>query len=182
MKNLAGNKNADETIREELYLANIPTVKVELSTSEVPYTLVGKVGKWTLTRAWYYWIATVDDGETGMPLGMAMELYNKKHPTAEFNLGKVVRTDGHAGSPSPDDYGAQPIYNDELDAQLESLGYTKEYCNFLKKDYIKISVGEVSKLCNEGKITVDRYVNCYHIDDQVGLTEFSKFINQNNVA
>jgi hypothetical protein len=177
MKNLAGNKAADETVLEELYLANIPAVKTEQSTGEVPYTFVGKIGKWTFTRAWYYWVAKVEEGAKGMPLTKAMELHNKKHPLSDFILGKVVRSGGHCGCPSPDDYGAQPVYDDTLEKQLEAIGYKKEYCDFLKKEFISISVGEVSKLCNDGKLTVDRYVDCYHIDDQVGLVEFAKFLN-----
>jgi hypothetical protein len=30
----------------------------------------------------------------------------------------------------------------------------------------------MSELCNEGKLTVERYVDSYHIDDQIGLNEF----------
>jgi len=182
MKNLAGNKNADKTILEELYLANIPAAKVEDSTGEVPYTFVGKIGKWPLTRAWYYWVATVGDGGTGLPLKMALELHNKKHPTADHNLGQTIRSGGHCGSPSPDEYGAQPLHSDDLKRQLVDIGYKKEYCRYLKAEYVPISVGEISKLCNDGKLTIERYVNCYHIDDQIGLTEFSKFIKQGVVA
>lgn len=54
MKNLAGNDQADRIILEELYLANIPTVKVDKHDSEVPYSYIGKIGSWTFKRAWYY--------------------------------------------------------------------------------------------------------------------------------
>ena len=179
MKNLAGDQKADETILEELYLANISAVKIETpNKSEVPYSFVGKIGKWTLKRAWYYWVASVEDGEIGLPLKTALELYNKKHPTKDENLGKIIRCGGDGGCPSPDEYVAQPIYNDELNKQLESIGYKKEYSNILKKEYIPITYGEVSKLCNEGKLTVERYVDCYHIDEQIGLNEFVKVINE----
>jgi hypothetical protein len=178
MKNLAGNQNADKTILEELYLANIPAFKIEVNNSEVPYSFVGKIGKWTLKRAWYYWVARIEDGEIGLPLNAALELHNKKNPVNNDDiLGLIIRCGGHAGCPSPDEYGAQPIYNEELDRQLEAIGYKKQYCNWLKREYISINVGEVSKLCNEGKLTVERYVDCYHIDEQIGLNEFAKFIN-----
>ncbi len=178
MKNLAGNQKADETILEELYFANIPAIKVEINKGEVPYSFVGKIGKWTLKRAWYYWIASVEDDEIGLPLKIALELHNKKHPTKDDILGNIIRCGGHAGCPSPDEYGAQPIYNDELDKQLERIGYKKQYSDILKKEYIPITVGEVSKLCNEGKLTIERYVDCYHIDEQIGLNEFAKAINE----
>lgn len=178
MQNLAGNKECDQFIKDELYLANIPAISTERTRSEVPYTVIGKIGNWTLTRAWYYWIAKVETPTQGLPLKQAMELHNRKHPTKDEILGKIIRSGGHCGCPSPDDYGADPIYNDELNVQLEALGYKKEYVEFLKESFIKISVGEVSKLCNEGKLNVERYVTCYHIDDQIGLNEFAKCIQK----
>jgi hypothetical protein len=178
MKNLAGHQKADETILEELYLANIPAIKVNHHQGEVPYSYVGKIGKWTFKRAWYYWIVSVEDGEMGLPLKIALELHNRKHPTKDEILGKIIRSGGHGGCLSPDEYGAQPIYNDELDKQLESIGYEKHYCEFINKDYISITVGEVSKLCNEGKLNVERYVDYYHIDEQIGLNEFANTIKE----
>lgn len=178
MKNLAGDFKADETILEELYLANIPSIKVPNNGSEVPYSFVGKVGKWTLKRAWSYWVASVEDAVDGLSIKKALQLHYKKHPLKNENLGYSIRCGGHAGCPSPDEYGAQPIYNDELDNQLLKLGYEKQYSDLLGKEYISITVGEISQLCNEGKLTVERYVKCYHIDDQIGLNEFVKFINK----
>ena len=178
MKNLAGVAEADDYIREELYLAGIPAVVVDKTRSEVPYTVVGKLGNWTFTRAWYYWIAKVDSCELGLPLDRAMELHNRKHPTRDMNLGKVIRSGGHCGCPSPDEYGADPVYDAELDRQLESLGYKKEFSEYLNEWFWHVSVGEISRLSNEGKLTVDRYVDCYHIDDQVGLLEFANAIKE----
>lgn len=176
MKNLAGVNNADETILEELYLAGIPAVKVEPNTGEVPFSYIGKMGSWTFSRRWYYWSASVEDKTTGFPLEVALELHNRKHPISEKNLGSIIRVGGHCGCPSPDEYGAQPIYDEELDKQLESIGYKKEYSDLLKKEYISITVGEVSKLCNEGKLNVKRFVDNYHIDEQIGLNELAKTI------
>ena len=34
----------------------------------------------------------------------------------------------------------------------------------------------MSKICNEGKLDVERFVNTYHIDSQIGLTAFASFI------
>ena len=176
MNNLAGVKEADETILEELYLAGIPAIKVDKSTGGVPFSYVGKIGNWTFSRRWYYWSASVEDKATGLPVEIALELNNRKHPTNGEILGNIVRAGGHAGGISPEDYVGQPIYNEELDSQLESIGYKKEYNEFLKKEYISINVGEVAKLCNEGKLTVKRYIDCYHIDEQIGLNEFVKTI------
>lgn len=181
MENLAGVKNADETILEELYLAGIPAVKVERSTGEVPYSYIGKVGDWTFRRLWYYWSASVEERIKGLPFDVAMALHNRKHPVSEITgsnkkLGGIIRTGGYAGGISPDEYGAQPVYDKEYEEQLEKLGYKKEYHQFAPNGTFSLNVGEISKLCSEGKLTVKRYVDCYHIDEQIGLNEFVKTI------
>ena len=176
MINLAGNKDADKHIKEELYLAGIEAIN-EKSEGEVPYTIVGRIGNWKLHRAWYYWIASVERPEDGLKLADAMKLYNTPHPAdSKKKLGDTIRSGGDCGCSAPDGYTAQPVYNDELDEKLMALGYEKEYIKFLDKSLIRISVGDVAKLCNEGKLIVERYVDCYHIDDQIGLLEFAKTI------
>lgn len=179
MKNLSGVSNADETILEELYLAGITAVKANRDNGEVYFSYVGKVGKWTFTRRWYYWSASVENRTDGIPVELALEFNERKHPTRDRILGDVIRAGGHAGGISPDDYVGQPVYNEELDNQLLSLGYKKQYNDFLKKEYIPINYGEIARLCNEGKLKVDRYIDSYHIDEQIGLNEFVKFISQN---
>lgn len=181
MINLAGKKNCDETILEELYLANIPAIKCEQSTGEVPYSYVGKIGNWTFKRLWYYWSVSVGDKELGLPLKDALELHNKKHPTKDSILGNLIRCGGHAGAPSPDEYGAQPIYNEALTEALVALGYEKKFYEDTYKSYVSITVGEVSELCNSGKLNVERYVNIYHIDEQIGLNEFAKVVATLNI-
>lgn len=178
MINLAGNKVADSYIKEELYLANIPAVQIEPENGEVPYTIIGKIGNWTFKRGWSYWITWCENEELGLVLKDALELHNKKNPINNDILGNVIRCGGHAGCPSPDEYGAQPIYDYKLDKKLESLGYKKQYDAFLDKEYIPISVGEISELCNKGKLIIERYVVSYHIDTQIGLTEFAKFLKE----
>jgi len=182
MKNLAGVKEADQTIKEELYLAGIEAVPME-AKGEVPYTIEGKIGNWRLRRAWYYWIATTELRTDGLPLNHAVALHIKPNPI-DFKkiMGTSIRSGGDAGCSSPEDYTSQPVYDDELDEKLMALGYKKEYSNILKKDYIPISVGEVARLCTEGKLDVQRYVDCYHIDDQIGLNEFKKYLRDYNLT
>jgi hypothetical protein len=178
MKNLAGVKEADLTIKEELYLAGIEQVPAE-AKGEVPYTIEGRIGNWRLRRAWYYWVVITELLTDGLPLKDAVELYEKTNPiNPDKILGTSIRSGGDAGCSSPEDYTSQPVYDDELDEKLMALGYKKEYSNILKREYIPISVGEVARLCNEGKLDVQRYVDCYHIDDQIGLNEFAKFLNK----
>jgi hypothetical protein len=178
MKNLAGNKDADKFIKEELYLAGIPEIKIGNTGGEVPYTIIGKLGNWTFTRAWYYWVARVENPKDGLKLDKAIALHKRKHPTNDKMkiLGNVIRSGGHCGCPSPAEYGSQPVYDENFDKTLTELGYKKKHHKIIDVDYWDLPKKEIIKLCNEGKITMERYVDCYHIDDQVGLVEFAKVI------
>jgi len=187
MINLAGEKNADKHILEELHLAGIKAVKADEETKgEVPYTFVGKIGKWTLERRWYYWSASVNDREKGLPLDAAMKLHNMKHPTDEtVIIGDTVRAGGHGGGISPDGYVSQPIYNAEFISECKALGIEVHSQKSMgigddETEYPKLNYGEIAKLCNEGKIKAERYVNCYHIDTQEGLNEFVRVIKSLN--
>jgi hypothetical protein len=175
MKNLAGVEDADRTIKEELYLAGIETVK-DICNGEVRSTIAGRIGNWKLHRAWSYWIATTENLSDGMPLEAAMELHNTPNPiNATQHMGQVIRSGGHCGCPSPDEYGADPDYEGEdFVKQLKALGYKEEYWKVLDKSMINITVSEVNQLCKDGKVKTPRYVTCYHINDQVGLNEFVK--------
>jgi len=177
MKNLAGDKDCDIVIKEELYLAGVETIKTK-SDGEVPYTFEGRVENWNLKRAWSYWVASVERPQDGLVLKDAMELYNTPNPVQpNQKIGVVVRAGGDCTYPSPDSYVSQPIYDEQLNDRLKKLGYGETYSKALDMTYIPITVGEVSKLCKEGKLDFERYVDCYHIDDQIGLNEFVKFLN-----
>ena len=182
MKNLAGEPEADQYIKEELYLAGIPMERVDKTRSEVPYTYIGKIGKWTFSRLWCYWSATVEDGVEGMPLDLALELHNRKSPTDEdIILGDIIRAGGHAGGISPDDYVSQPLNNEEFISECKSLGIETQSQKSIgfgedTKEYPKLNYGEIAKMSREGKLKSPRYVNCYHIDSQIGLNEFVKTI------
>lgn len=172
MKNLAGDKNADLLVREELYLAGIP-MENEKSNGEVLFNTIGRIGKWTFRRAWYYWIVCTEKTEDGLPLSVAMELHYRKNPIDDtMIMGTSIRSGGHCECPAPDEYGSKPVYDEAFNTKLKELGYKEQYSNILKSNYIPISVGEVSELCNQGKLKVNRYVNIYHIDDQIGLNIF----------
>ena len=179
MENLAGVKEADSYIKEELYLAGIKAVPEKPERSEVPYTITGRLGNWKFRRAWYYWVATVEYRPDGLPVDVAMELHNTPNPIdSEKILGTSIRSGGDCGCPTPDGYTAQPVYDDDLNTQLLNLGYKMEYSEALQKEYIPINVGEIARLHNEGKIDMKRWVENYHIDDQIGLTEFAKFLKK----
>ena len=179
MINLAGNKDCDKHIKEELYLAGIEEIPMK-SEGEVPFTIAGILGNWTFTRAWYYWIARVEHREDGLPVKKALELNDTPNPICETDtLRYVIRAGGHAGGIDADGYVAQPVYDDALNEKLLALGYKMEKYTLGKKTWegISINYGEVADLCKSGKLDVDRYVDCYHIDTQVGLREFAEFLN-----
>lgn len=92
MRNLAGDKRADESVRDELLAAEIGLVKIE-PYGEVPATYGGKLGAFTFRRAWYYWVV-----KGPMPLEVARKLY--EHPRGR----EVVRVAGHCGCPPPEEW------------------------------------------------------------------------------
>jgi len=168
MKNLAGNKEADITIKEELYLAGIETKNFE-SIGEVPYNFIGKLDDWTFKRAWTYWIASVEHTVDGLPLDIAGKMHEKINPIKNDILGNSIRSGGHCGCPHPKEFGAELVYSKELNEELNKLGVEKKERTFEK----------ISKLANENKLkNFKQYVNCYHIDDQIGLNEFVKTLRE----
>lgn len=194
MKNLATHStdpnvldDLDNTICEELKLSGIPIVKLDERSGEVPTIFGGKIGNWTFRRAWHYWVASTENVEDGLPLNLALELHNKSITSitgVEYDiLGKFIRSGGDCTCPSPDGYTSQPKYNEELEEKLIELGYEKKTFKGRDKEYsyIDINCGDVAKLCNEGKLIVERYVDCYHIDEQFGLNEFAYALFNHNV-
>ncbi len=91
MQNLAGDENCDEFIARELSRSRINAVQGKRSCREVPASITGKLGPFTFTRAWYYWMVS---GPT--PLAVAKELYADPVGRAD------VRVEGHCGCPAPE--------------------------------------------------------------------------------
>jgi hypothetical protein len=169
MKNLAGVKECNSVLAEELLSAGAELVEVEKTRSEVPYTYIGKVGDWTLTRAWYYWMANTEG--KGLPLAVAEVMHNKPYPEAlceghKMVYGDQIRVAGHCGCLPPNEW-AFPDYA-ELLPQLNEKGIT-DRC-----------YGNLAKLLDEGVLTGDRFVKNYHIDTQEGLNEFVRVIKSLN--
>ena len=169
MINLAGNKQADERIQEELNLANIDLVKGDINVGEVPYTITGKLGNWIFKRAWSYWIARAPDGK-GLTLEIASSMHEQDYPITELNqpkkYGEIIRVTGNCTSPHPNRWA--------LPSEIEMDVWSKT----LENDWREISYGNLAKLCNEGSIPGQRFVNLYHIDTQLGLNELSRVIRE----
>jgi len=94
MRNLAGDRNCDAEIRNELVQAGIKIVQHrERLRSEVPASITGKLGIFEFERAWYYWMVSGN-----VPLAVAQEMY-------ENPVGKQdVRVIGHCGCPPPHEW------------------------------------------------------------------------------
>lgn len=171
MKNLAGVKTCDETIRKELTKAGAEIIEAPKDGfHEVPYTIMGKVGNWTLWRAWYYWVATPTNRNQGMPLSAAKEMHEKRYPSEMFDedtysiYGDAIRVAGHGGCPPPEEWAMLDI--EVLKPQIEALGITDT------------TYGNLAKLLNDGTLKGERYVDCYHIDSQEGLNEFVRTVKR----
>ena len=151
MENLAGVKNSNDAIDKELVEAGI-SIHFEKAKGEVPYDHIGKRNGWKFERAWYYWVATSDEG---LPFDVAMEIQER--------MGSVVRANGDCGCRGPEMW-ASPN-GSAMFRELASKGIISERLNY----------GEVSEMYENGTLTdsvVPRFVQSYHIDSQVGLNFF----------
>lgn len=99
MPNLARrdpDPRVDERIKIELTRARIDLRELdhdERKRSEVPATIGGRIGAFTLQRAWMYWVV-----KGPMPLDAARALY------ADPIGADDVRVAGHCGCPPPDEW------------------------------------------------------------------------------
>lgn len=93
MKNLAGNKDCDDSVEVELRRAGIEVVSGAKSNGEVSTIITGQLEQFTFVRAWRYWMV-----RGHVPLVVARELY-------ENLIGKTdVRVVGHCDCPPPEEY------------------------------------------------------------------------------
>jgi hypothetical protein len=166
MKNLAGNKDCDKDIRDELERACIDVIPMSLTTNEVPANLGGRLGPFTFTRAWYYWVVWGP-----MPHAVAKELY--VHPEG----ARTVRVAGHCGCPAPEDPwitwyspdGSHLWRRDKYEAEVKQYSDSPKFTKMVK-DLIDSGEYQVSDdLDKDGA----PYVMSYHIDDQAGLLLFA---------
>ncbi len=183
MRNLAGIKEADEYIREELFLAGIMFTQGERSEGEVPYSIIGKIEDWTFSRAWYYWVASAPEGK-GLPLDTATKLHEKAYPKIGKNqpetYGQVIRVAGHCGCPPPKEWAK---HFDNLDRLLVHDPKRKEeklLRHILEKGVISEEQIKkyhfVSTLKEFKRKAAKSFIDLYHIDTQLGLDELAHAI------
>lgn len=162
MINLAGHRDADRYIRQELNLAGIPVKDIlAKDVGEVPAMFCGELGAFTFHRAWRYWMV---DGK--VPLAVAQELY-------QTSIGKQdIRARGDAGCPSPEKVASWFTPDGRLLASLTEkvaidrlieAGYVTQ--EKIDKEFLFADPSDFSHLG-------DLYVPGYHIDSQEGLNLF----------
>jgi hypothetical protein len=98
MINLAGVAECDRYIERELRRAGIAAVVGERSENEVAAAITGKIGPFTLWRAWRYWVV-----KGPMPLAVAREMYDDPVGVDD------VRVAGHCGCPPPDEWARDGV-------------------------------------------------------------------------
>lgn len=181
MINLAGRDSTevDKEVREELLMAKIPAFDVEPSTGEVKYSVVGRLGTFEFTRAWYYWSVT---GE--VPYPVAEELY--KDPIG----ARYVRVEGHCDCPHPREWVYPPEaledafrielglpILDEEEISLKDMLF--DYDNWVKR--YKGLEDKLTEIRTSGDI-LSWSISSYHIDSLAGLRLFSDIIREYNLA
>lgn len=151
MKNLAGNPNCDEDIRRELERCGIEIVASKPHRGEVPHSIEGRLGDFTFTRAWYYWVVNGP-----MPLAKAEELY--ADPVGK----KDIRVAGHCGCPPPGAMAKRHFEGKEIVSEKEWA----EIQTFSKS---------MREICERGLCThpdpesLPAFVESYHVDSELGL-------------
>lgn len=160
MENLARHefdRNIDEKVKQELQIAKIPvfTLPAWLNT-EVKTKYVGMLNSFFFYRAWTYWICVGD-----MPMNVARYIYQ------EFK-SLEIRAGGHAGNVDPREVSYNPIYKHDI---AECF---KKYSDDMEK-YTE----EAKKIVDDK--TQRRYVDCYHIDTQLGLCKLADTIRDYQV-
>ena len=167
MINLAGKKDCDKHIIDELTRAGIDTVQLLKSNSEVPYKVIGVLDHYTFKRAWYYWVVS---GDT--PMDLAKKIY--AHPEGKA----TVRAGGHCGCEPPETQSRLPLGKDgmELITQEEIDRTEKKYPNIEKSDIWKNILNTHRVATSEEQN--NKVVNGYHIDSQAGLLLFSMMIKE----
>jgi hypothetical protein len=162
MQNLAGNTDCDKYITAELDTAHIEYERLpEATTQEVPSAIVGRLGPFTLTRAWYYWVV-----KGPMPLTVARVMY--EHP--------IGRRDVRAGGDttrSPDQWAAHYDADGvllESDPDGSKAVQTSALCERMPDLRPLVTWRSVP---DAAAVAASSFVESYHIDSAEGLRLFA---------
>lgn len=161
MRNLAGDKDCDRFIADELRRAGIPAVATERSPREVAACIEGRLGPFRLSRAWYYWVA-----EGPMPVEWAWKIYDDPAGPTD------VRVAGHCGGVPPEDPWVDWLYEGKKVVRAEER---EEFEKLIAKGIFDRSILDGYVFDDDPRVTALRrgYVNVYHIDSELGLRVFA---------
>ena len=138
----------DKQVKEELEIAKIPVFELPAyMNTEVKTKYIGILNGFAFYRAWRYWVCEGD-----MPLDVANYIY-------ENYKDLKIRAGGHAGNIEPNREAYNPIYERELRMLSKKVTIEK---------YLELSKEIVDDL------SLPRFVNCYHIDTQLGLCKLAR--------
>ncbi len=167
MRNLAGQQECDEYIKDELERARIPVEHAPAHRNEVPYTLMGRLGEIAFSRAWTYWVA---DGM--VPLEIAEELYDDP-------VGKTdIRVAGHAGAPPPAEWARWVTPGG---AEVSPADQEADYRAFYERHPKATPMNEAFS-DNPEELGARLGVTSYHIDTEVGLRLFADTLKVHSLA
>jgi hypothetical protein len=180
MINLAGHKNPDPIVEEELFVAGVEIERLPHAfDGEVRTHITGRLGKIVFHRAWYYWVA-----EGPVPLATASFMYEQR-PYGR----RDVRVAGHCGCPSPEDPwltyrdkdGREIHYlHSENDLKLYTQfrdGTIEEYMGNVLGPLFRGETGPIVFSKEErDALAASITVESYHIDSLGGLKVFADAI------
>jgi hypothetical protein len=180
LPNMAGREDCDEYIKRELEHCLIKVCRISeveayklKSESEVPYTLYGELGlgDFTFRRYWYYYVVEAKHCK-GVPLALAEQIYTD--PACKYD----VRANGGDSSWTPRRCAVwfhkrkkkQVLKMSEREGFEKAAASNNETIKKIGKDglscFLFCEDSDLDKLANG-------FVNCYHIDTEVGLRVFS---------
>lgn len=171
MKNLAGNKNCDMYIKQELIRCGIIIVSDQLRNGEVPSSIRGKLGSFTFVRAWCYWVVYGD-----VPLNVAQELH--RDPVGQID----VRANGHCGCPSPEKCvvwrgkdGKKALLMREYDEIVKNLALVADHT--IIRDILSRY-----RFVENPAAEATAVITSYHIDSETGLRLFADTLKKHGLV
>ena len=163
MINLAGKADCDKYILEELRRCGIPSSPVGKAEGEVAYSFTGELEHIIFRRAWSYWVA---DGL--VPIEVAYELYRDE-------IGKTdIRVSGDCACRSPDTWKRWVADDGRQVVSLKEKAKFEELYKLLQVGWGSPEVLDRKMIFSDTPETIgEAYIECYHIDNEVGLRIFA---------
>lgn len=168
MINLAGHKDADRIILDELRRCRIEAVEHHAYfDTEVRTKYTGRLGPFSFRRACRYWVANGP-----VPIAVARELYADPVGVTD------IRVDGHCGCPAPGEFGTRWV---DLDGRkVLSMAEHASATRYAASDSdIIAKVGRdvlAEHRFDEDPTRFEGFIDTYHIDSEVGLRIFADMI------